>query len=264
MKRTRYKAIENFLHALEDEDIIKPYVYTALNGKKITIYCSFDPKSASLYGLTIALYPTGYFCNGTAIYFHNLTKQVPSTIHVCHETIPGKLKGLRKDLNDSTIRQEFLKEHRHTKYVFQIKGIDIVVVDRRTGSRFGVVSVARSNKFLPKGSSVTCLERALIDAVINPHYNGGIGSVYSYFREGGRRIDVNKLIEIYRQMGFVYPYSQTIGFFMDRLGMQDNARMIRKAFPPKHMFYVDRHAKSSWIQDKTWRISYPKGLVDEN
>ena len=78
------------------------------------------------------------------------------------------------------------------------------------------------------------------------------------------RIDMAKLIKIYRRLDFVYPYSQSIGFLLDRAGMSKHASVIHKKFPPEHSFFVDHDAKTSWIYDEKWKLYYPAGLVDEN
>ncbi|MFC1498639.1 hypothetical protein ACFLS1_09260 [Verrucomicrobiota bacterium] len=264
MARTHYKILPNFIHALWQEQVIEPYVFSARNGKNITLYASCNPSALSQYELAAALQPKGYFCNATSIFFHRLTNQVPATVYVCFETIHPKSGAKGKNLSNSSIRQAFLGAHRHTNYVFECKDFSVVVVDRIQGTRFGVENVSARNNLLPSGSYVTGIERALIDAVVSPHYNGGIANVYSYFRHAGPRIKIKQLIDIYKQLKFAYPYSQAIGFFMERLGMQDEADLIHKTFPLKHSFYVDHLAKSSWLHDKKWDIYYPKGLVDEN
>ena len=264
MTRTRYKILANFLRALQEEGIIKQYVFSAKNRKRITLYAARHPRFLSKYELSAALQPKGYFCNATSIYFHRLTNQVPATVYVCFETIKPKPRTKRKSLSPNTIRQAFLGSHRHTNYVFERKGFSVVIVDRIKETRFGVEKVSADSKLLPADSYVTGIERALIDAVVSPHYNGGIANVYSYFRHAGLRINVERLIDIYRKLDFVYPYFQTIGFFMERLGMHDKADLVRKSFPLKQSFYVDRMAKSSWAHDEMWDIYYPKGLVDED
>jgi hypothetical protein len=148
--------------------------------------------------------------------------------------------------------------------VFDFESHDVVVIDRAKESRHGVVEVRRHGTPCPNGSRVTCVERALIDAVVAPHYNGGVASLCTYFRAARQKIKIEKLLELYSKLDFVYPYAQSIGFFLEKSGMQMQASKVHHKFPPHRQFYVDHNAKSSWVYDDRWMLFYPKGLVDES
>ena len=239
-------------------------IMTAKNNKTITIYTSLSIGEINPYELVIAMFPTGYFCNFTSIYYHELTDQIPKTIYVCNETISENRAKGEDALNNTKLRSAFIKPHRYTKYVFEFNNHKIVIVDRKKNSDHGVVEVSSKNILFPNNSRTTCRERALIDAIVSPQYNGGIVSVYSYFKNSLPKLNIHKLINIYKQLNYIYPYTQSIGFFLDRLGKQKLASIIYKAFPPNYKFFVDHNAKTSWMFDNKWKIYYPKGLVDEN
>jgi hypothetical protein len=168
-------------------------------------------------------------------------------------------------VNNNKLRRAFIKPHRHTKHVYTLNGYEVIVVERRARiSGSGVVESHPPSTLLPNASRVTCIERAMIDAVVSPQYNGGIASVNTYFRNARGMLNIARLIKIYKQLGFIYPYSQSIGFLLDRAGMAKHALVIYKNFPPAHSFFVDHDAKTSWIYDKKWKLYYPVGLVDED
>jgi predicted transcriptional regulator of viral defense system len=147
--------------------------------------------------------------------------------------------------------------------VYTLNDYKIIVVERARISGSGVVESHLPSTLLPNTSHVTCIERALIDAVVSPQYNGGIVSVYTYFRNARDMLNMARLIKIYRQLDFVYPYSQSIGFLLDRANMPKHASVIYKKFPPERSFFVDHNAKTSWVYDEKWKLYYPAGLVDE-
>lgn len=259
---TKYKSVNSFLTNLQTEGLITSYTLSARNGKNITLFCSQPLYHLNPYEIVKAMFSDGYFCNLSSIYYHSLTNQVPSSIYICHETISTKPKSSNK-INNTAIRSAFLKPHRYTNYIFEFNQYEIIVVDRVKGSGYGVLDVHASGAILPKHSRVTCIERALIDAVVSPHYNGGIVSVYAYFKSAHRKINLTKLVEIYRQLEFIYPYSQSIGFFLDKVGSKHASAFYRE-FPPTYTFFIDHDAKSSWSYDEKWKLYYPVGLVDEN
>jgi predicted transcriptional regulator of viral defense system len=131
-------------------------------------------------------------------------------------------------------------------------------------SSYGVIDIRTSKAIIPNHSRITCIERALIDAVVNPHYNGGILSVYTFFKNARNKLNITKFIDIYKQLELTYPYSQSIGFFLDKAGMIKHASAIHAAFAPTHIFFVDHNAKTSWSFDDKWMLYYPAGLIDEN
>ncbi len=258
--QTRYSVVANLMHDLLENGIVSSYKLTAKNNKTVTLFCSRKLDKINPYEIAHALFPQEYFCNLSSIYYHLLTNQVPKAIYICTSA-----KRINENtVNDNELRRSFIKPHRHTKHVYTLNGYEVIVVERARISNSGVVESHPSSTLLPNKSRVTCIERALIDAVVSPHYNGGIVSVYTYFRNARDMLDMASLIKIYRRLDFVYPYSQSIGFLLDRAGMPKYASVIYKSFPPERSFYVDHDAKTSWIYDEKWKLYYPAGLVDEN
>ena len=258
--QTRYSVVANLIHDLLENDIVNPYKLTAKNNKTVTLFCSRKLDKLNPYEIAQAMFPQGYFCNLSSIYYHSLTNQVPKTIYICYEKRPAKSENVNT-VNNNELRRAFIKPHRHTNHMYTLNDYKVIVVERAKISNSGVVESHPPSTLLPNPSRVTCIERALIDAVVSPHYNGGIVSVYTYFRNA---LDMTKLIKIYRRLDFVYPYSQSIGFLLDRAGMSKHASVIHKKFPPEHSFFVDHDAKTTWVYDEKWKLYYPAGLVDED
>jgi hypothetical protein len=262
--QTRYSVVANLIHDLLENGVVNSYDITAKDGKTVTLYCSRKLDKLNPYAIAQAMFPKEYFCNLSSIYYHSLTNQVPKAIYICYEKMPAKRKFVNT-VNNNELRRAFIKPHRHTKHVYTLNDYEVIVVERRARiSGSGVVKSHPPGTLLPNTSRVTCIERALIDAVVSPQYNGGIVSVYTYFRNARGMLNIARLIKIYRQLDFVYPYSQSIGFLLDRAGMSKHASVIYKNFPPERSFFVDHDAKTSWVYNEKWNLYYPAGLVDED
>ena len=264
MNGTRYQSVENFIAALKDENIIQVHTIEAENGKKIPICCSLPSAEIDVYELPAATLPNGYFCNLTAVYHHSLTNQIPNSVYWCHEKLMPRKRGGAKNLSNTRIRSAFVKPHRYTSFVIKHRAHDILVVAGTRGSGHGVEEVRHQHSPCPAGSRVTSLERTLIDAVVSPHYSGGLTSLCEYFRAAHKRVDTTRMLDIYQKLDFVYPYAQSLGFILDHCGMKGEAEEVRSAYPPRQRFYVDHGAKSTWIYNERWMLFYPKGLVDED
>ncbi len=262
--QTRYSIVNNLIRDLLENGVVNACKLTAKDGKTVTLYCSHKLDKLNPYVIAQAMFPKEYFCNLTSIYYHSLTNQVPKAIYICYEKKPAKRKRVNT-VNNNELRRAFIKPHRHTNHMYTLNDYKVIVVERRARiSGSGVVESQPPDTLLPNTSRVTCIERALIDAVVSPQYNGGIVSVYTYFRNARGMLNMARLINIYRQLDFVYPYSQSIGFLLDRAGMSKHASVIYKKFPPEHSFFVDHNAKTSWVYNEKWKLYYPVGLVDED
>ena len=263
MEGTGCTSVQHFIAAIENEKIVKTYTVKSQNGKTISICCSRPLEAIDAYELPVAAIPKGYFCDLTAVYHHSLTNQIPNAVYWCHENLAPRKRGGAENLSNARIRNAFLKPHRHTSFVIPHRDHDILVVAGSRGPSHGVETVQRQHSPCPVGSRVTSLERTLIDAVVSPHYSGGLTSLCEYFRAARKRLDVTQMLDIYRKLDFVYPYAQSIGFMLDHCGMKDEAEEVMSAYPPRQRFYIDHDAKSTWVYDERWMLFHPKGLLDE-
>jgi len=259
-RELRFSNASEFIQVLLDEGIVHPSRLEARNGKSLSLYCSRLISDLNVYELALALSPSGYLCNLSSIYYHSLTNQVPSIAYICNETISPRDQGTRKTLSGEIIRTAFIKPHRFTNNIFDAKSGSVVIIDRERRTGHGVISIRKRRGHFPKGASLTCLERALIDAIVAPQHNGGISSVTAYFRAARSRLRVGRLLEIYEVLQLTYPFAQSIGFFLERAGMQKRAAEVRSAYPPRQHFFVDHNAKATWKYDERWMVSYPHGL----
>ena len=260
---TRYRSAPSFIHALLAEDVIRKQTLKARNGKTISLYSSHPLEEFSPHELAWAMFPSGYFCNLTAIFHHGLTDQVPNSVYVCHETLHAQQGNPAGIPSESMVRNAFIHPHRHTNYVFDFRGHELFVLNRTQNSDQGVVTVNNQSP-CPVGSRVAGLERALIDAVVAPQYNGGIISLPAYFKSARDKLQIEKLLEIYRKLKFVYPYAQSIGLLLEQAGMPEQADRVRSVYPPRHRFFLDHNAKTSWIYNERWMIYSPREFTDEH
>lgn len=259
---TRYRSAIPFIHALLAEGVVRKQILKARNGKTVSLYSSHPLEEFSPHELAWAMFPSGYFCDLTAIFHHGLTDQVPNSVYVCHETLQVQQPNPTGMPSESMVRSAFIRPHRHTNFAFDFQGHELVVLNRTRNSGHGVVA-ARNQSPCPVGSKVAGLERALIDAVVAPQYNGGITSLPAYFMAARDKLQIDKLLDVYRKLKFVYPYAQSIGFLLEQSGLPEQADRLRKVYPPRQRFFLDHNAKSSWIYHERWMLYSPKEFADE-
>ncbi len=106
---------------------------------------------------------------------------------------------------------------------------------------------------------VTRIERTLVDIAVRPDYAGGIYQVLEAYRTAKDRISVNTLIAILKKLDYVYPYHQSIGFYMDRAGYDESRTKRLLALGTSLDFYLTYGIKDRKYDPK-WRLFFPKGF----
>jgi len=263
MSKTPYRRFNSFEGALRTAGLLHQLELKAENGQTTALYASVAPENWDPYQVARALCPGGYFCNLTSLYYHALTNQVPSMIYVATEG--RRVKDNRRTgpttLSDDAIFDAFVQPHRVSTHTLVFQGHEISITERVSRNFIGVETVRANRRVCPKGSRVTSLERALIDAVVLPHYNGGLATTIEVFRKGLPHASHRRLLDIYDGLAYVYPYWQSIGFLCEKVGAHDLAAAIVKEYAPRNKFYLDHGAKTSWEYDAKWQIYYPKGVL---
>ena len=171
---------------------------------------------ASAYAVASTIERGAYLSHGTAVLLHGLTDQLPHTIYVNREqTSAGWSSG---DLTQKGIDQAFSNRPRTSNSLFTYEQSQIVLLHGKNTGRLEVGTLDFDREQLP----VTKLERTLIDITVRPIYGGGVYQVLRAYRNAKDKISTATLMATLAKLGFVYPYHQAIGFYMQKAG-----------FPPK-------------------------------
>ena len=107
---------------------------------------------------------------------------------------------------------------------------------------------------------VANVERTLIDITVRPFYAGGVSEVLKAFKLAKDQVSINKLAVILKKIGYVYPYHQAIGFYLEKSGVyKESAIKIFRNMNMNYDFYLTYQMKDK-DYSKDWRLFYPKGF----
>ncbi len=214
-----------------------------------------------LLEVLLTLKPHCHFSHYSAMAMHELTEQDPKTIYVNHEQPAKPISGA--SLTQHQIDVAFKRRPRITSNVATVDGQRVFLLNGKNTGYLGVEvrRVGRGKSPATIEARVTDIERTLIDIAVRPFYAGGVAEVLKAYRAAADRASTNRLAALLRQLDYVYPYHQAIGFYLERSGAYaaHAIELFRSKFEITHDFYLDYQLKLP-RHDSSWRIFVPQGL----
>ncbi|MEX2302604.1 MAG: hypothetical protein WD733_16795 [Bryobacterales bacterium] len=216
----------------------------------------------SQYHVGLSIKPNAYLSHGTAVHLHGLSNQLSSTIYVNQEQTPKPPP--RGPLQQAGIDRAFSGKQRQSRLEFEWVPPDPV---ERDLWRFLIINGKHTNRLgvepIPDGTGgtldVTSLERTLIDIVVRPYYSGGVYQVLEAYRGAKRRASVDTIIRLLKELDYIYPFHQAIGFYMAKAGFEKSQYDQLRDLGMEFDFYLAHHVREREY-DSEWRLHVPKGL----
>jgi hypothetical protein len=230
---------------------------TAKNFRQI-VCTAKDPHPAEL---AMAFFDQGYICFGTALYWNNLTDQIPTNYYVANERATANRGKATLALDNFYLQDQFIKPARESSRYATFGDCRFTLIERSHSGFLGVINKTIESNGRTILFRLTDPERTLIDCAVAPQRAGGIQTVVDAFRTNTTTPSLKKLLSYYDALGFQYPYWQRIGLIISHTQGKNAAELWRKHFgKPKCRFYVEHGYKADWVVDSDWSVAYPKGL----
>jgi len=229
--------------------------------RKVTLTSPFGDveryvwEAPSVYAVALSLREGAYLSHGTAVFLHGLTDQVPKVVYLNKEQSP-KPRPSRSSLTQAGIDRAFSREQRRTNLFYRYELYEIFVL---SGMATGNLEVAPIDGPNGEAISVTKVERTLIDIAVRPSYAGGVTEVVEAYRRAKGRCSIALLAATLRQLQYVYPYHQAIGFYLERAGYPPEALERFQAMGIELDFYL-AYGLPATGYDAHWRLRLPEGL----
>jgi predicted transcriptional regulator of viral defense system len=200
-----------------------------------------------------------YFSNISALYILGLIDQKPLTHYICKELHSGASGEYEYD--EDIAKMTFRKKPRVSNRYISYKNTKVYFLEKQNIDNIGVEEIVIKKKD-KESYSIKCtgLERTFLDSIITPQYSGGIDLLISVFKR--KKLDLDKLAEIYNAIDPVYPYWQKIGYIFDLMGKNNESEKWANLFvgKEKKLFFADREYRSDWSLNTKWKIYHPKRM----
>ncbi len=239
--------IEMFIRRLCSSEILKAITLEFegyLNKKD-----RYITNTATELEIAISLMPKSYLSHYTAVFLHGLTTQIPKTIYVTFEQ--SKKEFTKLQIEQKSIDAAFTKQQRKSGTMVVFNEYTILMHNGKHTNRSGVFTLNE----IP----VTNLERTLIDITVRPSYAGGVYSVLEAYKKAIDKISINKLIALLDNINYIYPYHQSIGFYLEKAGFESDKLNALRDKKMEFNFYLTYEMQEKQYS-KEWKLYYPKGL----
>lgn len=208
-----------------------------------------------LYQLLLSIKPNCQFTHYTAMFFHELTEQIPKTIYINWEQTPKPRP--KQKLEQKRIDWAFKRKTRLSQNIAEHQNIKIHLLNGMFTNNLGV-----TDGFGPNGEKIrlTDVERTLIDITVRPEYAGGVFEVLKAYRLARNKVSINRLVAALIKINYIYPYHQAIGFYLETAGVYKQSQLdLLAQLEMKYNFYLIHQIKDR-DYSKKWRLYFPKGF----
>jgi predicted transcriptional regulator of viral defense system len=196
----------------------------------------------------------GYFSHYSAMSFHGLTEQIPTAIYF---NIEQSLRSGGGELTQAGINRSFATECRTTSNITTFREHTVYLLNGGNTDKLGVVEKVLSDNAIIR---TTDLERTLIDIAVRAVYSGGVAEVAKAYGEAADRVSINRLCAYLRQIGYTYPFHQSIGYYLERSEKYKSSQISQlEDFKIEFDFRLDYKMKETEYINK-WRLYVPKGF----
>lgn len=212
-----------------------------------------------IYELALSLKPNSYLSHYTAMFFNNLTEQIPKTIYVTYER-KNMLHNRNTKLTQKKIDIAFEKDERISNAIILYKDYKIILISSLRNDHIGVNTYYLEDKTT---ISITNIERTLIDITVRPNYSGGVIEVASAYKAAIKTAQIIKLKNYLNKINYTYPFEQAIGFYLENAGLPEKRLCyIDKICQKKYKFYLCKKIINPYFSSR-WQIYYPSSFNDK-
>lgn len=261
MRRTEKRGVfrrgcqgQKFVEFLEENGSLREVKFTFAEAEEdFPKFVRYAWGEVSPLHLAVSLRKHSFLCHSSAAFVLGLTDVVPRRIFVNVEQTPKPSD--RGSLSQKSIDAAFRRPQRQTTQLFNFEGHSVMLLNGKHSGRFEVGDV----KFLDDVFTSSKLERTLVEMTVRPVYAGGVAQVIEAFSRARATASTMKLLAVLKRLDYVYPYHQSVGFYMERAGFKPAQYEKLRELGLEFDFYLSYDMRETGY-DSGWRIFYPKGL----
>lgn len=212
-----------------------------MDGKYLTRYSFYEdlPDEKVL----ISLKKNAFFSMSSALNYQGLSEYRDNFVFISQEQSDKGFNDVK--LTQEAIDRAFLKDYRKTHMIGEYNKKHIVFLQPKYTKQFGVIEI--------DGIRVSSIERTLIEMVINVQYFRNSKEIINVFSRIKHHIKVDSVFKILEEFNLIYPYFQSLGFFLEKIGFKKEELFEFKDNISEFDFYTDK-AQKEYIYNEYWKM----------
>ena len=223
--------------------------------KKIDI--EFDEKFVTLYTydkdvtpeqMLLSYKKDSFYSMSSALNIMGLSDFRSDFIFISKELSKKNIASKPVQLEQQAIDEAFSKPYRRTHFIGRYNNKHIIMLTPKNTDTYGV----ETNDDGIKHSSV---ERALVEMIVNVQYFKSAEHIIETFKPIKEKLDVNAVYEVVERFEFIYPYFQSVGFYLDKIGFTKEQLHKFKKRVTELKFYTEKQ-KDQYEYDEYWQIYF--------
>jgi len=216
-----------------------------IGDKSITRYY-FD-KEADIFQKALAFQKGSFLSMSSALNFQGLSSCCNEFIYISREQPPKQYGNKISVLSQAAIDSAFRKPYRRTKSFGKVEGKYIVLLSPKYSKHFSVISY--------NGVSVSSVNRALVEMVVNVQYFKSSGQIIQTFKPLMDQMDPDEVCSVLEHFDYIYPYYQSLGFYLEKIGFSRKELTCFASKISSFDFYTEKNL-NEYRYDTFWRMYY--------
>ena len=230
-----------FLKLLDDGLSVESIKIREVVKARYSINKKFEP-----FEFANTLYRNGFFPMTSSLNIQGLTNFRDDFIFVSTER-KERVEFAQKQIKQESIDAAFSKKPRRTKAFDKLQGYNFVMLESNNTHSYEIIEY--------NGMKVSSVNRAFVEIISNIHYFKSPKDVIEMFKAINLKLDIKKILKVIDMFGFVYPYYQLAGYYLEQIGFS-KAELAEFNDKKSHLRFYTVKNKESYQFDEYWNIYY--------
>jgi len=227
-------------------ELQKKQINITMNDKYLSIY-SYD-ENVSENKMLLGFRKKSFFSMSSALNVLGLSDFRDNFIFLSQELSQKNVLEVNNSLSQSSIDSAFKKDYRRTHMVGKYEDKHIVFLSPKYTDYYEVIT---NND----GIRVSSVNRAFVEMIVNVQYFKNSKSIIEVFEPLKDKLDLDIIYNVIGKFDFIYPYFQSIGFYLHQIGFTNEELNKFKGKVEDLQFYTDKK-QSNYQYDDYWQMYY--------
>jgi len=226
--------------------LLQKKIDIAFDDRFVTLY-TYD-KDVSEAQMLLSYKKGSFYSMSSALNIMELSDFRSDFIFISKELSKKNTTSKPVKLKQQAIDEAFSKPYRRTHSIGAYNNKHIILLTPKNTDTYSV----ETNSVGLRCSSV---ERALVEMIVNVQYFKDAKHIIETFISIKEKIDVNTAYEVVEKFDFIYPYFQSVGFYLEEIGFTKKQLSKFKERVGDLKFYTEKQ-KSQYTYNDYWQIYF--------